>query len=964
MEPDTTSLGKTDIRPPYPLICAFHDCHSLAAAWDLGPPTTMFEATRPTGASQARSPSEEDCGDGKRNALLASCPAFRNEIGLEPTRHLSLSRRSVSTFSTYQSNLPKVTNQKNKSAISSLSDECTETWMREHTAAEAGVLEDVSNVYLGGRLCALRQSKIIIEPQDIGSYYFRHCFTGRAHLDFFGIDDVLGPVAISIVKEISEKGHLRQGFSAAQKGFYRVIVRISDLLTMRVAVPEDSITESAHDKPNRSVMRELIEIVCPQVQFACLRPAIPNPAKVEEMLLKVDEQPIYTRYKIGILLCKANQSTEEQMYNNEESTPALDEFLEFLGNKIKLKGFDQYKGGLDTRADTTGTHSIYTEYQAHEIMFHVSTMLPFTPNNRQQLLRKRHIGNDMVTIIFQEPDALPFSPITVRSHFQHVFIIVRVNNPCTDNVTYSIAVSRAKDVPVFGPVIPASASFGKCTEFHDFLLTKIINAENAVHRSKKFSAMAARARRESLKDLAENYVVAHSNEGPSRIASRFLGGSVKRKERTIPRPIMDSNLRGAVSWLIEVHDYSLNQRVQCVLGISAESIALLEMPTGVCIFFTPTHSVLGWASSENSIKLYYDHGEMLLFRVLSSDGCDREANTLVKRLAGVTNGDEAKEMILRRQKTSDSLGFHIQDEGVVTDVEMYHAAWKAGVRQGSRIVEIDNLSVATMSLDQMVALLSEKSLTKIMVIAPSADGSPRRGCEDPNCPAVKDQDALLLTPETFAKQPLTYQEMFKTRNQELPHSPNGSPSNSFEERMGTMRTSNSQLNQDNSIWAKDRSISLNDYPDPGLSTLGMPALRSPSINPLSYNSGTPDSCSHKALNRTQSDEILVSNVPSLTSQSNVGLCGQNSSEAIQSLGSPSELGTNITSGAGDFNQRCFMRLQRLLKEKKEQDCLIESLKADLSMERQAHEETRHRLAVLQILCDNAQLTVPETDEEL
>ncbi|KAK6025307.1 hypothetical protein OSTOST_08804, partial [Ostertagia ostertagi] len=48
-----------------------------------------------------------------------------------------------------------------------------------HTAAEAGILEDVSNVYLGGRLCAARQPKNVIEPQDIGSYYYRHCFAGR-----------------------------------------------------------------------------------------------------------------------------------------------------------------------------------------------------------------------------------------------------------------------------------------------------------------------------------------------------------------------------------------------------------------------------------------------------------------------------------------------------------------------------------------------------------------------------------------------------------------------------------------------------------------------------------------------------------------------------------------------------------------------------------------------------------------
>jgi hypothetical protein len=36
-------------------------------------------------------------------------------------------------------------------------------------------------------------------------------------------------------------------------------------------------------------------------------------------------------------------------------------------------------------ADSTGTHSLYTIYQDHEIMFHVSTMLPYTPNNQQQV---------------------------------------------------------------------------------------------------------------------------------------------------------------------------------------------------------------------------------------------------------------------------------------------------------------------------------------------------------------------------------------------------------------------------------------------------------------------------------------------------------------------------------------------------------------------------------------------------
>lgn len=147
--------------------------------------------------------------------------------------------------------------------------------------------------------------------------------------------------------------------------------------------------------------------------------------KVNEKLVKLDENCIIKTHKIGVLLCKNGQSTEEEMYNNRDSTPAFDEFLQVLGDKVTMKGFDNYRGVLDNTNDTTGTHSVYTKFRDKEIMFHVSTLLPYSNNDRQQLTRKRHIGNDLVTIIFQEPGALPFSPKTMRSHFQHIFIVVR-----------------------------------------------------------------------------------------------------------------------------------------------------------------------------------------------------------------------------------------------------------------------------------------------------------------------------------------------------------------------------------------------------------------------------------------------------------------------------------------------------------------------------------------------------------
>lgn len=94
--------------------------------------------------------------------LLFVC---RNELGTEPIRRIALSRPSATQL------YPVRNDEQLASTL--------ETWQREHTASEAGVLEDVSNVYLGGRLCAARQPKVVVEPQDIGSYYFRHCFAGR-----------------------------------------------------------------------------------------------------------------------------------------------------------------------------------------------------------------------------------------------------------------------------------------------------------------------------------------------------------------------------------------------------------------------------------------------------------------------------------------------------------------------------------------------------------------------------------------------------------------------------------------------------------------------------------------------------------------------------------------------------------------------------------------------------------------
>lgn len=102
----------------------------------------------------------------------------------------------------------------------------------------------------------------------------------------------------------------------------------------------------------------------------------------------------------------------------------LDNKCNFFSNKLYFVTSDT---GLGILANSTGNFSYYTLYEGHEIMFHVSTFLPYSIGNKQQLERKRHIGNDIVNVIFLEggdPKNLSFNPSYMKSQFTHIFAVV------------------------------------------------------------------------------------------------------------------------------------------------------------------------------------------------------------------------------------------------------------------------------------------------------------------------------------------------------------------------------------------------------------------------------------------------------------------------------------------------------------------------------------------------------------
>uniref|UniRef100_A0A672PJQ3 Rap-GAP domain-containing protein n=1 Tax=Sinocyclocheilus grahami TaxID=75366 RepID=A0A672PJQ3_SINGR len=409
------------------------------------------------------------------------------------------------------------------------------------------------------------------------------------------------------------------------------------LKTLRGSILEESVPSAArHTTPRGLSPKRLLEFILPDLNLHCLRLASTSP-KVRDTLLKLDEQGLNFQHKVGIMYCRAGQSTEEDMYNNESAGPEFDEFLDLLGERVRLKGWEKYRAQLDTKTDSTGTHSLYTRYQDYEIMFHVSTMLPYTANNTQQLLRKRHIGNDIITIVFQEPGALPFTPKAIRSHFQHVFIIVQVHEPCTENTYYRVAVTRSKDIPLFGPLFPKGARFPRSPAFRDFLLAKAINAENAAEKSEKFRSMATRTRQEYLKDLAENYVTTTPIDSSTKFPLLSLGG--KRKEKLKGAKGAELHSAGALVWAVTVVQGGENNglSLSCLLGVSAESVVLIERFTRTVIFNCSCRDVIGWkavtepgALGGPSLDIFYERGEAVT--VTTSENQVEDIKEVVQRL--------------------------------------------------------------------------------------------------------------------------------------------------------------------------------------------------------------------------------------------------------------------------------------------------------------------------------------------
>jgi len=340
------------------------------------------------------------------------------------------------------------------------------------------------------KVSKLNKEILQVEYRESDTAWFKESFImAEQHYTFVGRDKHIGPFVVSVVREPAKNG----------SHILRVLLRTKkeDIIE---CIVENTKKSKAKKKPS---IDAVLKVINPDIGRQNIRRV--KESRITQDLLQFEERQIMKQFKIGVLYCREGQSDEREMFSNEQPSDEFKTFLKLIGRKVSLKGFAGFSGGLDTSSlVATGTHSVYNEWRGYEIMFHVSTYLPFAIDDAQQLQRKRHLGNDIVLIVFKEGN-LPYAPDSVTSTFNHVIIVVQPV-PYKNTTWYRLSVARKDSVPSFGPELPEPALFPPDHILAEFLLTKAINGERASYRSSIFATKLLETRLGMLLNIEQNYL--------------------------------------------------------------------------------------------------------------------------------------------------------------------------------------------------------------------------------------------------------------------------------------------------------------------------------------------------------------------------------------------------------------------------------------------------------------------------
>ena len=154
---------------------------------------------------------------------------------------------------------------------------------------------------------------------------------------------------------------------------------------------------------------------------------LPDSATIERSVSNLDLIPPYNTWGAGVVYVRPGQSDDcKKILRNRYGSLRFQNFLSSLGGLVWLADCDPaaiYLGGLDDVDGEDGDMTYVWQENVMQMVFHVATLMP---NHESDVSNKlRHIGNDYVTIVYDDnptPNYIPGS--VVKGQFLSIEIVV------------------------------------------------------------------------------------------------------------------------------------------------------------------------------------------------------------------------------------------------------------------------------------------------------------------------------------------------------------------------------------------------------------------------------------------------------------------------------------------------------------------------------------------------------------
>ncbi|KAJ7306100.1 hypothetical protein JRQ81_010466 [Phrynocephalus forsythii] len=153
---------------------------------------------------------------------------------------------------------------------------------------------------------------------------------------------------------------------------------------------------------------------------------LPNET-IERSVQLLDQIPPYDTHKIAVLYVGEGQSDDElAILSNEHGSYRYTEFLTGLGKLIELQDCQPdkiYLGGLDVCGED-GQFTYCWHDDIMQAIFHIATLMPTKDLDKYRCDKKRHLGNDFVSIIYNDSGE-DFKLGTIKGQFNFVHVVIK-----------------------------------------------------------------------------------------------------------------------------------------------------------------------------------------------------------------------------------------------------------------------------------------------------------------------------------------------------------------------------------------------------------------------------------------------------------------------------------------------------------------------------------------------------------